>query len=505
MGLFDLVFIIIFLLLNAIFVLLEFAIVKVRPTKLEELSSKESVPAKVSLEIVSNINSYLAAIQLGITIASIGLGWKAQPFVSSILKKWLENINLDFLVYYSYVISIFISFIIVTFAHIVIGEQVPKYIAISISEKVILTFAIPLKIFYKLTYYPMLFINKSSEYIIKFLGIKKLGDDFHHSEDEIKIILSRTEDIGKITLQRLMMFEHIFDFGKTIVKEIMIPIDKVVFLDINSSYNDFLDTLKNSKFSRYPIKKGDRFEGFIHIKDVFLNSLDQNNFDLKKIIREIKIINENMLAEKALSFFQENNIQFALVYDIKGEIKGILTIEDIVEEICGEIRDEFEKRPVYRLDAILNEHSSVMNLKSVDRFSAISELIDKIFENKVLINPISINEIREKVIKREKSFSTAIGHQFAIPHARVEGLKKPIIVIGRSEKGIHFNSPDLKPVKFIFLILTPYADSSIQLNILAKISKLISNVTLRNKLLKAKTIDKVKEILTIFEDSIPLD
>jgi mannitol/fructose-specific phosphotransferase system IIA component (Ntr-type) len=341
--------------------------------------------------------------------------------------------------------------------------------------------------------------------MIKFLGIKKLGDDFHHSEDEIKIILSRTEEIGKITLQRLMMFEHIFDFGKTIVKEIMTPIDKVVFLDINSSYHDFLDTLKNSKFSRYPIKNGDRFEGFIHIKDVFLNSLDQNNFDLKKIIREVKIINENMLAEKALSFFQENNIQFALVSDIKGEIKGILTIEDIVEEICGEIRDEFEKRPVYRLDTILDEHSSVMDLKSVDRFSAISELIDKIFENKVLINPISINEIREKVIKREKSFSTAIGHQFAIPHARIEGLKKPIIVIGRSEKGIHFNSPDLKPVKFIFLILTPYADSSIQLNILAKISKLISNVTLRNKLLKAKTIDKVKEILTIFEDSIPLD
>jgi len=505
MKLIDLMLVAFFLFLNALFVLAEFAIVRVRPTKLEELSQKGSIPAKVALEIVSNINSYLAAIQLGITIASIGLGWKAQPFVTQILNTLFKNLNVEFVKYYSYGISVVVSFVIVTLAHIIVGEQVPKYIAISISEKITLIFAIPLKIFYKLTYYPMLFINKSSEFVVGVLGIKKSYGDILHSEDEIKIILSRSEELGKITLQRLMMFEHIFDFGKTIVKEIMTPIDKVVFLDLNSSYSDFIRVLKEHKFSRYLVKDGEKVLGFVHIKDVFLNEFYGESFDLRKIIREIKVISENILAEKALRFFQENNIQISLVSDTKGKITGILSIEDIIEEICGEIRDEFEKRPVYRLDLILDEKASLMDLKSTDRFDVISEMIDKLFENKVLINQTDIREIKDKVIKREKSFSTAVGHQFAIPHARIEELRKPIMLVGRSEKGIEFNSPDLKPVRFVFLILTPYSDPSVQLNILSKISRLISNITLRNKLLRAKTIDKVKEILTIFEDSIPID
>ena len=502
----DLVLVVIFLVLNAIFVLVEFAIVRVRPTKLEEIAQKGSIPAKISLEIVSNVKSYLAAIQLGVTIASIGLGWKAQPFVSNILNSLIRNINNEYIIYYSYTISIFVSFIIVTSLHMIVGEQVPKYIAISLSEKITLLFAIPLKIFYKIMYYPMLIINKTSEFIVNIIGVKKFNtEDDTQSEDEIKIILSRSEEIGKITLSRLMMFEHIFDFGKTTVKEITTPIDKVVYIDINCSYEKFIDILKNYKFSRYPVKNGDKFEGFIHVKDVFLKFQNYNSFDVRKIIREIKVIQENILAERALRFFQENNIQIALVSNEKNKIIGILTIEDVIEEITGEIRDEFEKRPIYRLDMILDENSSIMNLKSQERFSAISELLDRVFLNKTILSYANINDIKDKIIKREKSFPTSIGHQIAIPHARIDGMRKPILIIGKSEKGIEFNSPDLKPVKFIFLILTPFSDSSAQLNILSKISKLISNVTLRNKLFKAKTITKVKEILTIFEDSIPLD
>ncbi len=495
----SLIFSLFFLILNALFVLVEFAIVRARVTKFEELAQKGSKAAKISLEITSNINSYLAAIQLGITVSSIGIGWLAQPLITGLINSLFSSF--PFIKIYSYIISMGFSFFIVTFLHITLGEQVPKYIAITMAEKITMFFAFPLKIYYQIVYYPMLLINKTSEFIVKLFGIDKNKDEKYLSEDEIRLILSQSEEVGRITLRRLMMFEHLFDFGKTYVKEIMVPVDNIVYLNSDCSYDEFIRTLNQSKFSRYPIKKDGKFIGFIHIKDVFLNCVKEKFYILTNL-RELKRIKENMLVENVLKIFQENNIHIALVENNNGDVVGFLSIEDIIEDIVGEIRDEFEKRPQYRLDTILDKNSSILSLKNVDRFGVIEELLSKAFENKTFLNK---EDVVNKVIKREKSFSTAIGHEFAIPHARIDGLKKPVLIVGKSDNGVYFPSPDNKPVKVIFLILSPYYDPSIQLNILAKLSKLISNVTLRKKIIKAKNIDKIEEILTIFEDNIPIN
>lgn len=504
MEYFDIFLALFFLLLNAFFVLAEFAIVKIRNTRIEELENKGVKLAKLVKEITTHLDEYLSTCQLGITIASLGLGWVGEPAFSFIIKPLLILTGIPMTQTLLNSFSIAISFSLITGLHVVIGELTPKNLAIRIPEKSAFWVAIPLKIFHNLMYVPMLILNESANFILKLLKLKSSETDMYHSEDEIRLILSHSEELGRISLQRLMMFEHLFDFGKTFVKEIMTPKEKIVTIDIGSSYEKFMKILSDHKFSRYPVKDGDKIIGFIHIKDIFLNcSLDiYKNMELKKFVREIKTISENLLAEKALRYFQENNIHISLVSNEKGEVVGLLSVEDIIEDITGEIRDEFEKRPVYRLDLIFDKKSSVMDVKSADRFEAIVELIEKSFENKIFL---AKNEIKEKIIKREKSFSTAIGHQVAIPHARVEGLKKPVIVVGKSEGGINFPSPDNKPVKLIFMILTPYNDPSIQLNILSKISRLISNLTLRKKLLNAKNPEKVEEVLTIFEDNIPLD
>lgn len=494
-----------FLFLNAFFVLVEFAIVRARITKIEELAQAGNKVAKLAHKILININSYLASIQLGITIASIGLGWLAQPLVTKIINSFLINVPWEIIKFYSYTISISISFIVVTAIHIILGEQVPKYIAISFAEKITLIFAIPLSIFYQITYYPMLIINNSANLIIKLMGIKKIKEENIHSEDEIKLILSKTEEIGKITLSRLMIFEQLFDFGKTIVKEIMTPIERVIHIDKNIKFADFLNILKTYKFSRYPIKDGDNFIGFIHVKDVIINfsCFNDDNFDVLKFIRPIKSISHKMPLEKALRYFQENNLNISLVENDNKEIVGFISVEDIIEDFVGEIRDEFEKRPKYRLDEIVEKQHSIMNLKSRDRISAIEELVNNFFiTHKV---NFSKTDVIDRLIKREKAFSTAIGHGFAIPHARIDNISKPIVIIGKSEEGIYFNSPDNKPVHFVFLIITPYNEPSLQLNILSKISKLISNVLLRKKLLKANNIEQIINVFTIFEDSIPVD
>jgi mannitol/fructose-specific phosphotransferase system IIA component (Ntr-type) len=208
----------------------------------------------------------------------------------------------------------------------------------------------------------------------------------------------------------------------------------------------------------------------------------------------------NLTLEKALKEFQEYRMQLALVINEKGEISGLLALEDILEELVGEIRDEYETMPEITLNNILNKGIEIIDLKSEDRFPAIEELIGKIYDKKVIINK---EIILKKIIDREKSFSTALGHQIAIPHARLEYLKKPVLIIARSAKGIKFPSPDNMPVKIIFLILTPFNDPSIQLKILSKLSKLISNVTLRKKMLSAKNIETISNIFSTFENKIP--
>lgn len=496
--------IVFFLVMNALFVLAEFAIVSVRRTRIEELAQNEkNILARTTLEILDDLNSYLAAIQLGITGASIGLGWLAQPYIAGLIRELIPEIDIPSLKISSYSISLAISFFFVTFIHIVLGEQVPKYIAISSSENVALLFSLPLKLFYKISYYPMLVINKTSKFFASLLGFRSLRKHSTPSEDEIKLILSKSQELGKISLQRLMMFEHLFDFGKARVKEVMVPKEKIVCLEKGISFSELLKVVKEKRFSRYPVvdEKG-CFIGYVHIKDIIFNlpPSEEKNFSLMSYLRELKKVGENEMIERSLRFIQETHQPMLLVEDEKGDVVGLITVEDIIENLTGEIRDEFEIKPVVRLDEIFSIEGSVVGLNSQDRFSAISEMVDNLYKKGILQFK---DEIKEKILKRERELSTAIGHQIALPHARIEGLKKPILTVGISREGVEFSSPDKKPVKVIFLILTPYHEPSTQLNILSKISRLISNLTLRNKLLKTENPYVVKEILTVFEDNVP--
>jgi len=301
------------------------------------------------------------------------------------------------------------------------------------------------------------------------------------------------------------MFEHLFDFGKTTIKEIMTLKENIISMKKVCDISEIIKIIKDKKLSRYPIldNYNNKIIGFIHIKDILVNiNLKEvsKELDLSPYIREIKSINENLTLERALKLFQENRIQIALVTDINNELKGLLTLEDIIEELTGEIRDEFETPPNFTLNQIYDPESSIFDLSSQDRIGAIQELVNKLFVNKKIVDK---DKIFKKIIDREKAFSTAIGHQVAFPHTRIEYLKKPIIVIGKSSKGINFPSPDNSPVKVIFLILSPFNDPTIQLKILSKLSKIISNVTLRKKILKSNNAEEILNVFSAFENKIP--
>lgn len=491
-----------FLLLNAFFVLAEFAVVKVRFTRLEELAAKGVTSAKIAKEAVKDLETYLSTAQLGITIASIGLGWVGEPAVAHLIVPLFSVLGITATPAATHTASIALAFTVITAFHVVIGELVPKNMAIRMPEQSTLLIAAPFKFFHTAFFLPMWLLNESANLILRLLRIKRNQEDTVHSDEELRMILGQSQEHGKISLGRLMMFEHLFDFGKTKIKEVMTPRGAISFITIGAPAADTLRIIKTKRFSRYPlVTKGGTTVGYIHFKDLYDSLLNPAAPppDLEAVKRPLAEISEEISVERALRDFQEKRIQLALAKNAKGETTGLLTMEDIVEELTGEIRDEFEQPPKLLLSGLLQPQACQLDLKEAGRFEAIEEVLRTLHAYSPSFDK---DEALKAIIKRETNFSTALGHQTAFPHARLASLSKPLLAIGKSKEGIYFPSPDSQPVKLIFLILTPFNEPILQLNILSQLSGLISNLTLRKRLLSAKTPENLMDVIRTFENKV---
>ena len=519
----DLLIALVLIALNAAFVLVEFALVKVRFTRLEELAARGLKTAKLAKKQVQHIDAYLSSIQLGITMASLGLGWIGEPALAAILEPLFAWTALPPSPALTHTASFASAFALITAMHVIIGEQAPKYLAILMPEKVSLISAIPLEIFYKATYLPMLFITKSANFFLSLLRLKPAESEALHSDEELRMILGQSQEHGRISLGRLLMFEHLFDFGKTRVKEVMTPKNAISFINLSAPWEETLKKIKAKQFSRYPLaaSSADDISGYVHFKDLALCFLDgacptpacppqddklEDDFkkpdlkpDLARIKRKLTEVSEDITAEKALRDFQERRVQIALVKNARGETSGLLTMEDIVEELTGEIRDEFEQPPELLLSGLLVRNACALDLRAAGRFEAIEEVLAKLHAASPSFDQ---KEALKAIVKRETNFSTALGHQTAFPHARLASLPKPLVAVGKSRDGIYFPAPDNQPVKIFFLILTPFNEPTLQLNILSRLSNLISNITLRKRLFSAKTPDDLLNILHTFENKV---
>ncbi|OGR41821.1 MAG: hypothetical protein A2X35_10940 [Elusimicrobia bacterium GWA2_61_42] len=492
-----------FLLLNAFFVLSEFAVVKVRFTRLEELAAKGVKRAKIAKDAVADLEAYLSTAQLGITIASIGLGWVGEPALAHIITAAFAFFGAALTPAATHTAAIAVAFAIITAFHVVLGELVPKNMAIRMPEKSALWIAAPFKFFHTVFFVPMWLLNESANLVLRALHIKANQEDTVHSDEELRMILGQSQEHGKISLGRLMMFEHLFDFGKTRVKEVMTPRSAISFINTALPWEDNLKVIREKQYSRYPLTRADGvIDGYAHFKDMaacFIARKAAAQPELAAIKRPLLEISEEISIERALRDFQEKRIQLALVKSVKGEVTGLLTMEDIVEELTGEIRDEFEQPPKLLLSRLLVRHACELELKEPDRFNAIKELLSKLHTASPTFD---MDEAVKAITKRETNFSTALGHQTAFPHARLASLSRPLLAIGKSKEGIYFPSPDSQPVRIMFLILTPFNEPTLQLNILAQLSGLISNLTLRKRLFSAKTPENLLDIINTFENKV---
>lgn len=369
---------ILFVLLNAFFVLSEFAIVKVRKSRLEELA-KEKIPnAKLAYKMTNSLDTYLSATQLGITLSSLALGWIGEPAVARLIEKPLKiYINASELVVHT--ISFAIAFTIVTLLHVVLGELVPKSIAIAKSEKAVLLIAKPLHFFW-LIFYPII---KTFDFIalgvLKILGIRPAREsELAHSEEEIKIIVGESLKGGVLDSMESEIIKNAVDFSDIVAKEIMTPRKDVICLNKQDSFEDNMKIIQNHKFTRFPYidDNKDNVLGMIHIRDILQVNLKNEKVNLDKILRKFIIVPENSSISKILIMMNKEGISAALVVDEYGGTAGFLTMEDIIEEIVGDIKDEHDdKNPNFKkIDENTFEFKGRFDIESVE------ELMDIAFD-----------------------------------------------------------------------------------------------------------------------------
>lgn len=331
-------------LLNGFFVAAEFAIVKVRVSQLELRAQKGGGSTKLAIKIVNNLDGYLAATQLGITLASLALGWVGEPVVSKIIINFMNWIGVGISESASHQIALPIAFAIISILHIVFGELAPKTIAIQKAESTTLILAYPLNFFY-IIFKPFIWVlNGFANFVLRLIGIKSMHDAEIHSSDELKYLIQQSNEGGNIESNNYDIIKNAFDFSERTAKQIMIPRNLIATLNVNTFNEMELEKLLDEGYSRIPCYEGsiDNTIGLVHIKDILKKLRQHEEIVIRDLIRPIIIIPENKKIGILLKEFQMRHIHMAIIVNEFGGVEGIVTMEDIIEELVGEIQDEYD-------------------------------------------------------------------------------------------------------------------------------------------------------------------
>lgn len=329
------------ILVNGFFVAAEFALVKVRASQLDVKAQRGSSRAKLAKSMLEKLDAYLSATQLGITLASLALGAVGEETISHIL----QNIFPGLQGAANHGVSLTLALTLLTFFHVTIGEQIPKMIGIKYCLQATLFIALPMRIFYFICSPFIWFLNQSSNLALRIMGVKKVGEEDFHSEEELRLILTESEEGGAIKPSENELIQNVFDFDDRIVKQVMVPQNRVVALDVELGKHEITKRVIEEGFSRLPLYLGDidNIIGIVHSKDLLKALIDNKFKSLKEIMRPVHFIPESMKINELLRDFQKHHYQMAIVTNEFGSTAGLVTMEDIIEELVGEIQDEHDE------------------------------------------------------------------------------------------------------------------------------------------------------------------
>jgi CBS domain containing-hemolysin-like protein len=350
--LFGLLLVAVLVLANGFFVASEFSLVAVRRSRIESLAAEGDKAAQRLLEMLGNLNAYISATQLGVTLSSLGLGWIGEPYVAAILNPLFMTIAeaSGFSVLASgpvvHTISFAVAFSFITFLHIVFGELAPKTAALEISEKVAYFIAVPLQIFYGVFYYPIRMLDWAGTRTAMAFGLRPSPEHgSSYTEDEIRQLINASQEKGLLNEDERRLINQVFEFSETTVKEAMIPRTEIVAVPARSSLDEIVDAFRLHGYSRLPVygESLDDIRGVIHSKDILAYLLHPENFKLHRILKKPVYVVDTARLEDVLRQMQLEKFHFGFVVDEHGGVEGIITLEDLLEEIVGEISDEHDE------------------------------------------------------------------------------------------------------------------------------------------------------------------
>jgi CBS domain containing-hemolysin-like protein len=343
-SLLEIVIAIFLVLLNGFFVAAEFALVKVRLSQIEQLVADRRMFAKTAEWLAERLDASLSACQLGITMASLALGWVGEPAFAHLIEPLLKaaGVTSETMIHG---IAFVIAFSTITALHLVIGEQAPKIFAIRRPERMILWCAAPLRFFYVILYPFLAVLNVTTSFLLRLVGLTgATGHDTPHTEDEIRALLADAHLHGHLTRSEHRLLNAVFEFDDMICRRVMVPRGEVDFFDANTTFAECLELAKRTKHTRYPLCDGslDKVLGVVHLKDLLGLASGADDVDLRQFMRPARKVPESMPISQVLRHFQATHQLLAFVVDEYGTIIGIVTLENVLEKIVGPVEDEFD-------------------------------------------------------------------------------------------------------------------------------------------------------------------
>jgi CBS domain containing-hemolysin-like protein len=394
--LFDIFLTLLLVVLNGFFVAAEFAIVKVRYSQVEIKAKTGNQSAKIAKHILQNLDGYLSATQLGITLASLGLGWIGESVVTEVILAALSLFGIAISPELAHQIALPVAFGTITILHIVFGELAPKSIAIQRPVTTTFALAIPLNIFYYI-FRPFIWVlNGLANIILKKMGVSAIHGHEVHTSEELQLLLDQGKESGALDSSEHELIKNVFDFNDRTVKKIMVPRTAILAINIDSPYAEFVSAVINEGYTRMPVYKGniDEIIGFIHVKDLLMKELKDQTVSLSDMIRPVYFIPESKkIADLLSEMRKKKNPHIAIVLDEFGGTAGLVTMEDIIEELVGEIQDEYdeEKPKVISLsetEFIIDAHSAISDVNEFipiplpehDEYDSVAGLMNVIFD-----------------------------------------------------------------------------------------------------------------------------
>jgi CBS domain containing-hemolysin-like protein/mannitol/fructose-specific phosphotransferase system IIA component (Ntr-type) len=489
------------LLLNAFFVLAEFASVKIRPTQMGTLAAGGDKKAKRVQYIQTHLDEFLSVCQLGITFASIGLGFVGEPAFAKLIGPMINLVAdgawSDVL---THGIAVSISYVLVSFLHIVIGELVPKSIAIRATQKSVFFIVYPMFFFRYLFAVPIWFLNTTVNGILRIFNIPTKAVLDRHTEDEIRLILDQSQSSGLLSFRRLLFIENILDLGELTVRNAMRVRKQVCCLQLGASKAALSETISRTRFSRYPLisQDSDRPIGFIHIKDLLLADLKgDSTYDLESLVRPCLKALETDSLEKLLSVMQRKGNHLALVYNETGAWSGIVTLEDAVEEVIGTIEEEFSIEQTVHLSDFLTPECVFLDVEGSTIVAATRNVLRR-------VNPAGLpapaDELMLHVAERERLGSSYVGLGLAIPHARLANLSQSIVLVARLKEPIPVSKGEV--IDLLFILLTPAGAPRIHQILLSHIAGIFESGFLKTQLDQALTPAQLCSVIVTAEQTV---